>query len=182
MAQCIATVKRTGNQCRQDAIHGATVCRMHGGGAPQVKAGAKRRLAKVALEGEVGRLLEQMGSDPVPDLIDGLLIAVEHCARMVAAYRIVAGRRGVLGVNRHGEEVPDPGVVEYRNWLDEWAKLTKLALDAGIDERRTKLSELDSANLFHAIGDAIDAAGLTDEQHDAFRTTLAARLRAIESP
>lgn len=43
--QCEATVKRTGQRCRRDAIAGGNVCIKHGGAAPQVKAAAKLRLA-----------------------------------------------------------------------------------------------------------------------------------------
>ena len=41
--QCTAH-KKTGAQCKNPAITGATVCRSHGGAAGQVKAAAKRRL------------------------------------------------------------------------------------------------------------------------------------------
>jgi hypothetical protein len=42
--QCKAT-SRAGHRCKQPAIDGGTVCRYHGGNAPQVKAAAARRLA-----------------------------------------------------------------------------------------------------------------------------------------
>lgn len=35
---------RSGRQCANKPIHGAAVCRMHGGGAPQVKLAAMERL------------------------------------------------------------------------------------------------------------------------------------------
>ena len=35
---------RNGDTCTQPAIKGATVCKMHGGSAPQVKDAARRRL------------------------------------------------------------------------------------------------------------------------------------------
>ncbi len=44
MAQCHATAKGTGKPCRRQAIAGATVCRVHGGAAPQVKEAAKLRI------------------------------------------------------------------------------------------------------------------------------------------
>lgn len=181
MAQCIAKVHATGLQCRKSAIAGATVCLAHGARAPQVRAAAARRVARAELEGEVGRLLEQMGADPVPDLIDGLLIAVEHCARMVAVYRIVAAGRGVLGVNRHGEEVADPGVVEYRNWLDQYARLTKLALDAGIDERRIRISEAQSQGLFGCIERAFKRMAPPPGFVAEFGSVLADELRALDA-
>jgi hypothetical protein len=42
--KCGAHSKRTGKQCGQWAIPGGTVCKWHGGGAPQVKAAADKRL------------------------------------------------------------------------------------------------------------------------------------------
>ena len=55
--RCIAHARTTGKRCARSAIAGATVCRMHGGAAPQVKAAAEARLlalrfpAIAALEG-----------------------------------------------------------------------------------------------------------------------------------
>lgn len=43
--RCIAKSKQTGAQCKQRPHPGATVCRFHGGAAPQVKAKAAARLA-----------------------------------------------------------------------------------------------------------------------------------------
>jgi hypothetical protein len=45
-SNCTATAKSTGNRCLQPAIPGGTVCRYHGGAAPQVKAKAEERLAE----------------------------------------------------------------------------------------------------------------------------------------
>ena len=43
-SQCTATSKTTGNRCTRPAIPGGSVCRYHGGAAPQVKAAAAARL------------------------------------------------------------------------------------------------------------------------------------------
>lgn len=42
--KCTAKSSRTGKPCQKSPIKGATVCRMHGGAAPQVKRAAERRL------------------------------------------------------------------------------------------------------------------------------------------
>lgn len=42
--QCKAHSPRTGKRCRQKAIRGASVCKMHGGSAPQVRAAAQARI------------------------------------------------------------------------------------------------------------------------------------------
>jgi len=44
MPQCKAKGKTSGKPCTQSAIKGGTVCRMHGGSAPQVREAAKLRL------------------------------------------------------------------------------------------------------------------------------------------
>jgi len=41
---CTAKSKSTGTRCARSPIAGATVCRVHGGAAPQVKAAALERL------------------------------------------------------------------------------------------------------------------------------------------
>jgi hypothetical protein len=41
---CHAKSKTTGEQCKNPRVPGATVCRIHGGAAPQVKAAAARRV------------------------------------------------------------------------------------------------------------------------------------------
>ncbi len=42
--RCTAKSKSTGKGCQSPAIAGGTVCRMHGGSAPQVQAAARERL------------------------------------------------------------------------------------------------------------------------------------------
>jgi hypothetical protein len=46
--RCVARSKRTGLQCASNAIVGGTVCKHHGGAAPQVLAAARRRLVEAA--------------------------------------------------------------------------------------------------------------------------------------
>ena len=46
-----------GNECRNPAVKGATVCRHHGAGAPQVKASARKRLLE-AVDPLMSRLIE----------------------------------------------------------------------------------------------------------------------------
>ena len=45
--KCTATNKKTGLRCGQYPAIGATVCRFHGGGAPQVKRKAQERVLEL---------------------------------------------------------------------------------------------------------------------------------------
>lgn len=58
-SQCVATAKSSGKQCSKPAIPGGTVCKYHGGGAPQVRAAAARRIAE-ARDLMLSRLMEQL--------------------------------------------------------------------------------------------------------------------------
>ncbi len=59
--KCTATSKSTGAQCKKEAIAGGTVCRNHGGAAPQVRNAAAKRLAD-AVNSAVANLLAKQES------------------------------------------------------------------------------------------------------------------------
>lgn len=60
--QCTART-RQGNRCRQRPILGATVCRMHGGAAPQVKRAAQLRLLEL-ISPAIATLAREMATAP----------------------------------------------------------------------------------------------------------------------
>ena len=57
--RCTARSKGSGEQCKQTAIPGGTVCRFHGGGAPSVKRKAALRLASL-VDPAIGTLAREM--------------------------------------------------------------------------------------------------------------------------
>jgi hypothetical protein len=64
--QCTAKSKQSGQRCKRTPIPGASVCKFHGGGAPQVEAKAKERLAAL-VDPAIARLEELLvsGEDTV---------------------------------------------------------------------------------------------------------------------
>ena len=94
MPQCIAKANSTGKQCARSAIAGATVCRVHGGAAPQVKAKAAERLAALA--------------DPA---ITRLAKLIQHENGMVGlgAVRDALDRAGFKAPDKHEVSGPDGG-------------------------------------------------------------------------
>lgn len=76
--QCTATAKSTGRRCGNTPELGATVCRIHGGAAPQVKRAAARRRIEMALGPAVATLITVMEDPKAP-----------HSARVAAAKDIL---------------------------------------------------------------------------------------------
>ncbi len=79
--QCKATSKQSKKRCRRQAINGGTVCSMHGGGAPQVIAKAKIRLAALV--------------DPALDRLEKIIKTSKHDASGVSAAKDILDRAGL---------------------------------------------------------------------------------------
>ena len=93
--RCTAHSKQTGLQCKRTPIPGGTVCRYHGGAAPQVKQAALERL--MALQNpaidRLGKLIDQEAFPTVAyaasrDVLDRTMgkpaesVAVQHSGDM----------------------------------------------------------------------------------------------------
>lgn len=57
--RCTAKSKQSGERCKQTAVPGGTVCRFHGGSAPNVKRKAALRLASL-VDPAIGTLAREM--------------------------------------------------------------------------------------------------------------------------
>lgn len=65
--QCTATSKRSGERCNRYAIEGGTVCIMHGGKAPNVKAAAAARLLAM-IDPSLAVLVKTLSNEKRPEL------------------------------------------------------------------------------------------------------------------
>lgn len=100
--RCRAHSKRTGLQCQQPSIRGGTVCRYHGGSAPQVLAKAERRL-RAMVDPMISRLEElahqtdnlKVASDCVRDALDRAGIGAVVQAKVRASHKAVDAKSGV---------------------------------------------------------------------------------------
>lgn len=95
--QCKAKT-RSGVQCKSQAITGATVCRMHGGAAPQVRAKALARIQALV--------------HPALDTMQAALTC-EQSAVAVAAARDLLDRAGFKVSDKHEVSGPDGGAMKF---------------------------------------------------------------------
>ncbi len=88
--QCSAQSYRNQKQCNRRAIAGATVCWVHGGAAPQVRAAAHRRLLALV--------------DPALEILGASLASKSESTRMQAARDILdrAGHKATDKVELSG--------------------------------------------------------------------------------
>lgn len=97
--RCTATSKGSGARCKRSAIPGGTVCAMHGGSAPQVRAKAQERQLEAGADASLRKLW--VGLDdarPVKDpvaamerLAGALEQLVDEAGAKVASLQSVAG-------------------------------------------------------------------------------------------
>lgn len=145
-----------GDTCQNPAVAGSTVCRSHGGSAPQVRKAARRRLAVAEADKALRELEYEPVADPVAELAD---IAGQAKALMAWAGARVADLGNLLRSEGEIEQLrAEVGV--YERAMDRTAKLVEACARLGLEERRVQLEE-DQADLaVAALRLACERAGL----------------------
>jgi hypothetical protein len=169
--RCVAIARRSGFQCTRPAIAGATVCRAHGGAAPQVRAHAlvRAELSKWTL------------GEAVDDPGEVLLRLVTQSRMRVDAYsaeleKLVA-ESPTLRDALVGDAMGEFGKVgEYIRGLaqleslerDRLATFASKAVQAGLGERQVRLAERQGEMLAAVLSRILDnsSLGLTAYQKE----------------
>lgn len=164
IGQCAAHTS-AGGQCRRQAVKGATVCHVHGGAAPQVKAAAARRLA----EAEAAESIRDVVVLPVANPLEALAGVAEealawqrHIAAKVAELDALDDTAFVSGV-----EYLRPLVALYERSMDRSSKFLADWVRLGFDERMVALHERQADLVDRFVTAVLDDAGLTVEQRVA---------------
>ncbi|MGE0218418.1 hypothetical protein [Mycolicibacterium sp.] len=112
--RCVAhqRAEKGGNQCHLPARRGGTVCRFHGGAAPQVKAKARERL--------------DLAADRMARELLGIATGAESEAVKLAAVKDALDRSGVTGKQAVEVEVKAP----WEELLGDVMQITKAQHDA----------------------------------------------------
>ena len=173
--------RNDGGPCRRWPSAGAPVCRQCGGGAPQVKAAAARRVA----EAKAAALAQTLGTPVDTDPQEAILSAIRWSAGHVEFYRaqvqalapdsLVWGRtKTSVGRGPQGPVDVTDEAASVNAWLDLYDKerdrLAKLCIEAikiGLDERRVRLAEQQATMLSAALRDMVAEARLRLDLNEA---------------
>lgn len=171
----------TGRTCQKYAIEGGTVCRSHGGNAPQVRAAAEARLAEQRAMAEVQRLGLPVEVDPVQALLEDLYEKAGLCAWLRVEVEALDGTDGspILGRNRHQERVLHPVYVAWTHAMEARANAAALCVKVGIAERQVAIAEKQGELIAQVIRAALADLGLTAEQQRAALAGAGRHLRLL---
>jgi hypothetical protein len=148
--RCSAQRSKGRGQCGAYAIHGATVCRAHGGRAPQVKRKAAERLALAEFERKYGGGEPDATADPAGVMLREIGWSSTH----VAWLRSKLQEEGAQWADRYDRE---------RQTL---LKLAATAHQMGIAEREVRLAEELGATLVMLVN------RIAGDLHVKYRATL----------
>lgn len=174
-ARCTATCSGrqrpdlAGKPCRNPPVRGGTVCRMHGGSAPTVKAKAAERTADAGLRNlAAGYDITPVG-DPFTEL---LTLAGEVLGMKDLARELVADLSAADG--------PDANLAVYERALDRSAKvladIARLKIDDRVVQVGAQINEDLGAQIAKVVEGIVSGLGF-DPKDPRVRQFIAAHLR-----
>lgn len=185
--------KSGGGECAAHPIEGSSVCRVHGGSAPAVRAAAQRRVELEAARRQLATLGQPEAIDPAEALLQligwkyGEVKWLRARVQEVPEDDLTWGRAQTdVGVGPEGPidkvtEKASPSVWwsllrEAENQLADYAAR---ALRAGVDERKVRLAE-QQGHMVHAVMMAIfNRLALTPAQWALANTAAPEELRRL---
>ena len=139
--------------CLNPSLRGLAVCRMHGGGAPAVKAAGIRRWEEERAEKRALRTLNEVG---VTEVVDPISELIRVASETLAFKDAIADRLGLLTEDQwryqseKGAEQLRAEVSLYERALDRTSKLLIDLEKLGLEERKVRLSEIQKSQVAEA--------------------------------
>lgn len=185
--KCTAVSRRTGKPCGSYAVKGTVVCRKHGGSAPQIKKAAKLNYARYIVKEKVRREVGALSVDvPIESRITDPLIELQRLTTEAIHFKDVLGK--MVNELNNIEHFTEEGSVQiraavqlYGDAMDRTAKFLDMAMKHDIAGKIVQIEATKVSAISSAISRAIASAGLTSEQENTVRNTLAIELHALES-
>lgn len=176
--RCTAYSKQSGERCKRPRKGHATVCHMHGGNTPSVRARSREKDVEV----KARRVLAEVASDFDP--LGNPLVALEDMARrMIRFTDVLGGLVSELKSVRYstgttGEQLRAEVAVYSRALVDTTNALEKIArLD--IDDRLAMIRAAQAGFVVRAVDAALDEVGAVGEVRDRGRAAAARVLRKV---
>jgi len=185
MAQCNGTTHRHGEPrpCAQPAMKGQTVCKSHGGLAPQNMAAAARRIAEQKAQALLdGTPLWNPDATPTTDPVSELGLLAGQLRDL----------RDKLGAQIEAkDECPCCGRGDYdhvttsmfKTVLRESGSLLTNMARLGLEDRRIKIEERKVDMVIVAVMAGLNAAGIADDEPKmlAARQAVVSRMHELEA-
>lgn len=165
--QCTAKAKSTGQRCGKPAIPGGTVCRIHGGATPVIKAAGQRRLAEQQARAAVELFAARRDIHPAEALLELVHWTAGEVDYWRQRVRDVEEDDLTWGTTKVKEGGDDRGITQeakphiaYTMLVDASNRLERYAsaaLKAGVEERRVALAESQGAAVATALSSVLRA-------------------------
>lgn len=181
-----------GAPCKKAPLFGSTLCKNHRGAtAPQRSHATKRiELRKAAVA------LQQIGID-ADAMVDPRIVLLQAVSVAHQTLNVVTEMIRSLGeddLNAIGE-IPLPGEARTARgaraeaffhllnvWTDRASKVSRLALQVGLEDRMVHLAEVQAAMMVESVRAAFVDSKIPAELQEPFMQALSARLRLVSSP
>lgn len=185
--KCTAVSRRTGKPCGSYAVKGTTVCRKHGGSAPQIKKAAKLNYARYIVKEKVRREVGALAVDvPIESRVTDPLIELQRLTTEAIHFKDILGQ--MVNKLNDVEHFTEEGSVQiraavqlYGEAMDRTAKFLDMAMKHDIAGKIVQIEAAKVSAISAAISRALASAGLSSEQESTIRNTLAIELHALES-
>jgi hypothetical protein len=167
-----------GGPCANYAVRGATVCGVHGGRAPQVKAAAEQRILDERAAAELARLDAPPVGNPLEEL-------ARLAGQAVAWKDAMAGKVNQLNdavrfESKLGQEQLRSELLLWERALDRCTNVLVAMAKLRIDERLAAIEERKTEIVAAAVREALARSGATEEQQLEAKQHVVLRLRAID--
>jgi hypothetical protein len=166
-------------------MRGASVCRVHGGSAIQVRNAAKRRLVAERVEGEVRDALAYESFTGVANPLESLSRLADES---LAMKENLAGRINALEELRYsaagsGTEQLRAEVALYERALDRTARFLDMLVRSGFEAKRVELQERQGVVVIAVLHRIFAALDLTEAQQALIPVVVPREFqREIEAP